>query len=302
MNSPFADPRLELAVRAAMPQDVLAQPLSSLTRLDAAELGIRRLRGIEQLSELRWLDLSRNPLVGVAELGANTKLIGLKLAHTGTSALTGLAGLPDLEDLDLHGSRVVSIDAVAGLPSLRSLDLGLCIVKQLEPLARLTKLESLMLGNPAIRIGRTLTSIPEPIVLDLAPIQQLHSLRQLRLFGLNIDSLARLAELVHIEELIIEQSKLGNGLAALPRLPRLEVLSLANVEIGDLAPLVELPRLRVLQLDDAKFRDLSALAGCDSLESLSLRGVVLAEYQIETILRLLPQLTSLRVDNRLIER
>jgi hypothetical protein len=29
---------------------------------------------------------------------------------------------------------------------------------------------------------------------------------------------------------------------------------------------------------------------------------VLAEYQIETILRLLPQLTSLRVDNRLIER
>lgn len=303
MHSPFADPRLELAVRAAMPQDVLAQPLSSLTRLDAAGLGIRRLRGIEQLSELRWLDLSRNPLVGVTELGANTKLIRLSLAHTAASTLTGLAGLPDLEDLDLYGSRVVSIDAVAGLPSLRSLDLALCIVEQLGPLAHLTKLESLTLGNPALQIGRRMTSIPEPIDLDLEPIQQLHALRQLRLFGLKIDSLARLAELVGVEELILEYCTLGGGaLSKLPRLPRLEVLSLANCEIGDLAPLAELPRLRVLRLDEAKFGDLSALAGCESLESLSLREIVLGEYQIETLLRQLPQLTSLRVENRLIER
>lgn len=302
MHSLFADPRLELAVRAAMPQDVLAQPMSALTRLDAADLGIRRLRGIEQLSELRWLDLSRNPLVGVSELGANTKLIGLKLTQTGTSTLTGLAGLPDLEDLNLHGSRVVSIEAAAGLPSLRSLDLGLCIVKQLGPLARLTKLESLTLGNPAQRFGRSIFSVPEPIDLDLAPIQQLHSLRQLRLFGLRIESLARLAELVHVEELIIEHCKLGDKLSALPRLPRLEVLSLANCEIDDLGKLAQLPRLRVLQLAEPKHGDLSALAGCESLEWLSLGDVELREHQVDNLLRLLPRLTSLRVGNRLIER
>jgi internalin A len=302
MHRLFADSRLELAVRAAMPQDVLAQPLSSLTRLDAAALGIRRLRGIEQISELRWLDLSRNPLVGVAELGANTKLIRLSLAHTGTSTLEGLAGLPDLEDLDLYGSRVLVIDDVAGLPSLRSLDLSLCIVKQLGPLARLTKLESLTLGNPALQIGRSMTSIPEPIALEIAPIQQLHSLRQLRLFGLQIDSLARLNELVGVEELIIEYCKFGGGLRALPRLPRLEVLSLAHCEIDDLAVLRELPRLRVLQLAEPKFGDLAALEGCESLESLSLRDVELSEHQVKACLRLLPRLTQLRVGNRLIER
>lgn len=302
MNSLFADPRLELAVRASMPQDVLAQPLSSLTRLDAADLGIRRLRGIEQLSELRWVDLSRNPLVGVTELGANTKLIGLKLTQTATSTLTGLAGLPDLEDLDLHGSRVLSIDAVAGLPSLRSLNLGLCLVKQLGPLARLTKLESLTLGNPAVQVGRILTSIPEPIDLDLAPIRQLHSLRQLRLFGLRIDSLARLGELLGIEELIMERCMFGGGLSMLPQLPRLEVLSLAHCEVDDLATLARLPRLRVLYLAEPKFGDLTALAGCESLEWLSLRDVELTDQQIEWYLQRLPQLTSLRVGNRLIER
>jgi Leucine-rich repeat (LRR) protein len=304
MHNPFADPRLELAVRAAMPQDVLAQPLSSLTRLDAAELGIRRLRGIEQLSELRWLDLSRNPLAGVMELGANTKLIRLSLAHTGTSTLAGLAGLPDLEDLDLYGSRVVSIDEVAAMPSLRSLDLGLCIVKRLDPLARLTKLESLTLGSPVLHIvRRVMFSTPDPIVVDLAPIEQLHALRQLRLCGLQLSSLARLTELVGLEELVIERCSLGGGgLPALPRFPRLELLSLAQCELDDLTPLTQLPRLRVLQLDEAKFGDLSALAGCETLESLSLREIVLAEYQIETLLRQLPQLTSLRVGNRLIVR
>lgn len=302
MHSPFADPRLELAVRAAMPQDVLAQPMSSLTRLDAANLGIRRLRGIEQLSELRWLDLSRNPLLGIAELGSNTKLIRLSLAHTAVSTLTGLAGLPDLEDLDLSGSNVVSVDAVAGLPALRSLDLGQCIVKQLDPLARLTKLESLTLGSPPVTIGRIMTAIPEPIDLDLTPIQQLHSLRQLRLWRLRIDSLQRLTELVRVEELLIEYGQISDGLRALPSLPRLEVLSLSYCEIGDLAPLAQLPRLQVLQLAGKNYGDFSALAGCESLESLSLRDIELADYQIETLLRQLPRLTQLRVGNRLIER
>ncbi len=302
MHSLFADPRLELAVRAAMPQDVLAQPMTSLTRLDAANLGIRRLRGIEQLSELRWLDLSRNPLVDVAELGANTKLIRLNLAQTGMATVTALAGLPDLEDLDLHDSRVLSLDAVAALPSLRCLDLARCSVLQLDPLARLTKLETLTLGTPALQVGRSLLSVPEPVVIDLAPIQQLHSLRQLRLYGLQLDSLARLHELVGIEELIIEHCKLSEGLRAVPRLPRLELLSLANCKIDDLAPLAELPRLRILQLAGTGFGDLGALAGCGSLEWLNLRDVELRSQQIEWVWNQLPQLTQLRANNRLFER
>jgi internalin A len=303
MHSLFADPRLELAVRAAMPQDVLAQPMSSLTRLDAANLGIRRLRGIEQLSELRWIDLSRNPLIDVAELGANTKLIRLSLAHAATSTLTGLAGLPDLEDLDLFGSQVLSIDAVAGLPSLRCLDLGQCSVTQLDPLARLTKLESLTLGSPAVKLGRNNRLFPEQVALELEPIQQLHSLRQLRLFSLRIDSLAHLHELVGIEELIIEHSKVGGGLRSLPRLPRLELLSLVNVELDDLAPLAGLPRLRVLQLADINAGALAALAGCEALEQLTLHDVQISEHQIQTVIwPQLPQLTQLRVNNRLLER
>lgn len=303
MSGPFADPRLELAVRAAMPQDVLAQPLSSLTHLDAADLGIRRLRGIEQLTELRWLDLSRNPLVGVSELVANTKLIRLGLAHTGTSTITGLAGLPDLEDLDLYGSRVVAIDEVASLPALRSLDLGLCLIPDLRPLARLTRLESLTIGNPTLHIRRRMMySISDPIDLSLEPLAQLHALRQLRVYGVQIRSFEYLTELVALEELVLDRCSFAGGLRGLPHLPRLELLSLADCEIGDLAPLAKLPRLRALQLDAAQFQELLALAGCESLESLSLRESDLHDRQIERCFGALPRLRQVRVGNRVIER
>lgn len=303
MTSPFADPRLELAVRAAMPQDVLAQPLSSLTRLDAADLGIRRLRGIEQLSELRWLDLSGNPLVGISELGANTRLIRLNLAHTHASTIADLAGLPDLEDLDLYGSRVVVIDGIAGLPSLRSLDLGLCRVEDLGPLANLTRLESLTLGTPFLHVRRRLMfSSPEPFTLDLKPLGQLHALRQLRLYNLQIGSLAVLAQLVGLEELVLERCTFASGLRDLARFTRLEVLSLAKSEVGELAVLADLPRLRVLNLDEATFGDITLLAACESLEVLSLRDIKLGEQQVDYCLRQFPRLTHLRVGDRVIER
>jgi internalin A len=197
---------------------------------------------------------------------------------------------------------LISLDAVAALPSLRCLDLARCSILQLGPLARLTKLESLTLGTPALQIGRSLLSVPEPVALDLAPIQPLHSLRQLRLFGLQLDSLARLSELVGVEELLIEHCKLVEGLRGLPRLPRLELLSLANCRIEDFAPLAELPRLRILQLAGTGIGDLERLAGCESLEWLNLRDVELRSQQIEWVWQRLPQLTQLRVNNQLFER
>jgi internalin A len=303
MTQAFVDPRLELAVRAAMPQEVLAQPLGSLTQLAAPGLGIRRLGGIEQLSELRWLDLSRNPLTSVIELGSNTKLIRVLLEHTSLSTLDGLGGMPDLEDLDLYGSRVVDIADIAGLPALRSLDLGLCLVKDLGPLRSLTRLESLTIGNPTLHLARrSIFAAPDAVALDLAPIRQLHALSQLRLYGLIMPSLMGLQELVGLEELVLERCELSDRFARFPRLPRLEVLSLNNCRVPDLGALAELPRLRVLSLDDAKIRDLSPLLACERLEILSLRDTEIdAKAGVEQ-LRRLPRLAEIRVDNRVIRR
>lgn len=302
MSQAFADPRLELAVRAAMPQDVLAQPLSALTRLDAANLGIRRLRGIEQLTELRWLDLSRNPLMSVAELGAATKLIRLQLGHTEAPTLAGLDGLPDLEDLDLYGSRVLTIEAITGLPSLRSLDLGLCIVRDLRPLASLTRLESLTLGNPSLHMTRrSVFSSSDPVALELAPLAQLTNLRQLRLYGLRLTSLEVLSELVSLEELVLDRCEFADSMRSLPRLPRLELLDLARTAGVDLRVLAEQPRLRALSLDEAALPDVSPLLACQNLELVSLRGIDVGGRQSLSRLHGLPRLLQLRIDNHIFD-
>jgi Leucine-rich repeat (LRR) protein len=301
MRSAFVDPRLDLAVRAAMPQDVLAQPLSVLTRLDAPGLGVRRLDGIEQLSELRWLDLSRNPIADATPLAGNAKLIRVTLAHTELSTLDGLGGLPDLEDLDVYGSRVLSVAAIAGSPALRSLDLGLCHVRELEPLATLARLESLTLGNPLLHISRrSVKLIPQPVALDLGPLTQLSSLRQLRLYGLKLESVSLFAELVGLEELVLERCEIADELTELPRLPRLELLDLRSCAVPNLAPVAALPRLRVLHLDEAKLADLSPLGGCVSLEVLTLRDTSLGAVRSIERVRALPRLRVLRYGDGLV--
>lgn len=293
MTHRYDDPRLELAVQTAGSSPAL------VTQLCARALGIRRLGGIEQLAELRWLDLSDNPLASVAELRANTKLRRLILKNTSTSTLRGLDGLPELEDLDLYGSRVIAIPELAGL-GLRSLDLGQCIVPDLDPLAT-TKLESLTLGNPRLHVPRrSLYSSHDPLRLDLSAIRRLSSLRQLRLYGLHLSSVTVLRELVKLEELVLDHCVFGDQLRELPELPRLELLSLVDCELPELRAIASLPRLRVLALDEAKLTDLSPLLACPALEQLSLRSAEIKNRSGVEGLREHPRLLELRLDHQLI--
>ena len=300
--SAFVDPRLELAVRAALPQDVLAQPLTSLTSLRAADLGIRRLGGIEQLSELRWLDLSGNPLASATELGANTKLIRLELRGTALSTLAGLGGLPELEELDLYASRLVDVAEIAGSPSLRSLDLGLCRVRDLGALATLTRLESLTLGNPTLHIPRRVVySSPDMANVDLTPIRSLARLRQLRIYGFRLRSLSLFEELVGLEELVLDRCAIDQDLGSLPSLPRVELLSLCGCELRDLRALERFPRLRVLILDEAQVANVEVLARFETLELLSLREASVSRRAVAALDKM-PRLAEIRLDDRVIRR
>ena len=288
----FADPCFELAVRAALPQEVLAQPLASLTHLRAAGRGIRRLAGVAALSELRFVDLSDNPISSLVELGANTKLIQLELRGITASSLAGLSGLPDLESVDLRGSQVISVDALSGSPTLRTLELGGCEVRELTTLETLSRLESLSLGDPS----------PDADIVTpkLDPVRGLSSLRQLRLHGLHIESCALFDELVNLEELVLERCSLGDGLRGLRRLPRLELLSLARCEGIELAALEGQERLSAVILDATKLGSLAPLCSLESLERVSLRGASFAEDNGLERLSAHPRLRELRVNERLV--
>src|SRR5690606_21049335 len=164
----------------------------------------------------------------------------------------------------------------------------------------MTRLESLTLGNPKLHVPRrTLYSDSDPLHLDIGPIKQLGSLRQLRLYRLRLPSVRVLEQLVGLEELVLEGCTFGDRLRQLPDLPRLELLSLAECELPDLDALASLPRLRALILDEAKVTDLEPLLGCTALEQLSLRNVELGDRRSLDRLSEHPRLFELRFENRL---
>jgi Leucine-rich repeat (LRR) protein len=106
---------LEAAVRAE-----LGLPLGFLNRidllrlqsLDASDLRIRDLSGLEFCTNLTFLDLSGNPISDITPLASLTNLLSLKLDSTEVFNLAALAGLINLHSLSLCSTLVTDIQAL----------------------------------------------------------------------------------------------------------------------------------------------------------------------------------------------
>lgn len=111
------DPALEAAVRVQ-----LGQPFGFLTRssmarlvtLDARNLDIRSLNGLENAVNLRFLDLSNNQisdLTPLASLGATLETLDLE--NNDILDITPLSGLVFLRNVNLCGNRITSLRPLA---------------------------------------------------------------------------------------------------------------------------------------------------------------------------------------------
>lgn len=99
------------------------RPLESL---DASYNALLRLPNrMHRWKNLRFLSLYGNP--GLRELpdsfGGMEKLATLRLGRTGIKELPSLAGLDQLEELDLAGLNLLSLDPLKALPNLSRLNL-----------------------------------------------------------------------------------------------------------------------------------------------------------------------------------
>ena len=102
----FPDPALEDAVRHALGQPfglLTKRGLLELTELDATNLDIRSLEGLEFCTSLTVLDLSNNQVQSLTELRDLTNLKWLNLQNNMLSNIEPIAGLIHLEFLDLSG-------------------------------------------------------------------------------------------------------------------------------------------------------------------------------------------------------
>lgn len=119
----FADRALESAVRAELHKPfgpLTQQDLLSVINLDARNLGIRNLSGLEYCKNLAWLDLDTNTIsnlkpleqLGRPESPFDSPLTYLNLDSNQITDIMPLAGLLNLRQLSLFDNQVADIQAL----------------------------------------------------------------------------------------------------------------------------------------------------------------------------------------------
>jgi Leucine-rich repeat (LRR) protein len=167
------------------------------------------------------------------------------------------ARLAQVQQLNLRGRGIESLETLRYLTNLLWLDLGENPLQEVHGLSHLVSLEALWLDNSSL--GST------------APLAALLQLRSIDLRNTEITRMEGLSALSQLQKLNISQNTLED-VHFLSRLVNLRWLSAASVGLTQLQPIVFLTRLQYLDLRDNLLEDLSPLAKLPDLLSLDAMG------------------------------
>ena len=121
---------------------ITADEMATLTRLEAQEVGIHNLTGLENATNLTWLHLGHNNITDISILAGLTKLIWLHLGRNNITDISILAGLTKLTTLIFYNNNISDISILAGLTKLTYLNLRDNNISDISPLVANTGLGS----------------------------------------------------------------------------------------------------------------------------------------------------------------
>ena len=253
-DGPEAAPLTELPVRndTGLPPPEASRDPSTLPAPSLAVLPAQ-----SAASAPRRLDLLDRGLADITSLAGLTELDALDLSANALADAWPLATLSNLRRLDLSGNRVADIAPLAALAGLEVLDLSGNALSDVSALAALSNLRRLDLSGNR--------------VADIAPLASLAGLEVLDLSGNALSDVSALAALSNLRRLDLS----GNALAdvtALVGLADLEVLVLDGNAIADPGALGQLRRLARLGLSANRVSEVALLTGLGSLARLDLSG------------------------------
>lgn len=232
----FKDSGLEQAVRDTIGQEedeIKKSDVDLIQVLDATGYDIETLEGIEELPELRELNLEDNQIKSLSPLQNLTKLQRLSLRNNQITDLKKV-GFEDIlylniEELNLHhnvvrddegnDTRLSDISLIGRMITLQKLDLRDNHIEDLFPLGNLRNLEDLDLRENRVK--------------DIDVLQALTNLEELNLRDNSIESLEALRFLFHLNDLNIHSNKEIKSLEPLSGLVNLETLIMEEVPIQD---------------------------------------------------------------------
>ena len=206
------DPNLRAAVNTALGKPkgdpITPSEMATLTRLEARNVNISNLTGLEGATNLTTLNLSdeyveaggrwinSNSVSDLSPLSGLTKLTELWLQRNAISDISPVAGLTNLTTLDLGGNSITNISAIAGLTKLTWLAIWGTPISDISPVAALTKLTTLGLGDNNIS--------------DISPIAGLTNLTGLYLSSNHITNLSSLSSLTNLKMLQLEYNSISD--------------------------------------------------------------------------------------------
>ncbi|CZT00495.1 probable regulatory subunit of protein phosphatase-1 [Rhynchosporium agropyri] len=198
-------------------------------RLCLRQNSISSISGLEPLSEtLTELDLYDNLLTRIAHLEDLPNLKSLDLSFNKIKHIKNISHLTKLTDLYFVQNKISTIENLEGLTKLRNLELAANRIREIQGLETLVGLEELWLGKNKIT---TITGL-----------DTLQNLKILSIQSNRIREISGLSSLPHLEELYISHNALTT-LNGLESCTGLRVLDISNNQISSLKGLENMPDL-----------------------------------------------------------
>ncbi len=305
----FPDDKLDAAVRSQtgiVLGDLMPEDLQSLVMLNAENMDIGSINGIQCLTGLKFLNLKKNNIQDISPLNELTLLQRLDLGMNRIENLSALSHMNNLEILDLSDNMVVDLSDVAAMSKLTFLDLTFNSVKELSPLSSMTQLTHLYLYDNKIEDISPISALVDLVHLtlstnrisDISPIANLNKLtvltlsfnpikdvsyvknlielRVLRLEDTNISDISWLANFRELIDLNLSKNKLGN-INLIKDMKKLDKLYLTNNMITDIAPIadnLDLTENNIVRIDNNKLDCLNSIV-IEQIAEIKSRGVML---------------------------
>ncbi len=257
--------------------------LKSLT-LSGCSLTSEDLEAIGACTQLETLKLSGCGLSNLAPLENLTNLKNLDLSDNSINNLTPISGLTQLESLLLNSNALTSASALSKMVNLQVLNLSHNVLKSLSPLFNCVSMRELDVSHNSLTslVGMDQMSALEVFngsyneVTDVDLLSVCAKLRQFTMTDNLLVSIDFLNEIRTIEDVNIDY----NDVVAVPSFRedcKLVRFSAAHNFLDDLSGLAGLKALNYVNADYNNITDISVLLPCPNLTQVNVFGTYIHE-------------------------
>lgn len=194
----------------------------NLEKVSLYHCGVQSLEGVEALTALKTLWVSRNHITDITPVSSLTRLVSFHCLGNDIDDYTPVSGLVHLEDLEIGNVSEAKVDItfVTNMANLKSLFARDCGISDISALGGLAQLEELSLGYNRIS--------------DISPLKNLQNLTKVYLNNNRIDDISPLENKQKLTSLELENNRISD-IAPLYGLHALKHIELKGNRISDSA-------------------------------------------------------------------